>query len=68
LNHQNIVLAVCKSILNRSCEAKVGNLLLRYGGGGHDAAGTCQIAAESADQVLSELVEIFGFAKVPATV
>ncbi len=59
LKQQNTVLAVGKSILNRSCQAKVGDLLLGYGGGGHDAAGTCQIANESADGVLKEIVELF---------
>ena len=56
---QNTVLAVGKSILNRSSKAKVGDLLLVYGGGGHDAAGTCQIANESADLVLKEIVGLF---------
>ena len=59
LKQQNTVLAVGKSILNRSCKAKVGDLLLAYGGGGHDAAGTCQIANESADRVLKEIIELF---------
>jgi len=59
LKQQNTVLAVGKSILNRSSKAKVGDLLLGYGGGGHDAAGTCQIANESADQVLKEIVGLF---------
>ena len=40
-------------------KAKVGDLLLGYGGGGHDAAGTCQIANESADQALKEIVGLF---------
>jgi nanoRNase/pAp phosphatase (c-di-AMP/oligoRNAs hydrolase) len=59
LKQQNTVLAVGKSILNRNCKAKVGDLLLGYGGGGHDAAGTCQIANESADQVLKEIIDLF---------
>jgi len=59
LKQQNTVLAVGKSILNRSSKAKVGDLLLGYGGGGHDAAGTCQIANESAEQVLTEIVGLF---------
>ena len=59
LKQQNTVFAVGKSILNRSCKAKVGDLLLGYGGGGHDAAGTCQIANESAEKVLKEIVELF---------
>ncbi len=34
----------------------MGTLMLEYGGGGHDAAGTCQIANEDAERVLGELV------------
>jgi len=68
LKQQNTVLAVGKSIFNRSCKVRVGDLLLTYGGGGHDAAGTCQIANESADHVVNELVELFGSAEVTARV
>jgi nanoRNase/pAp phosphatase (c-di-AMP/oligoRNAs hydrolase) len=57
LKQQNTVFAVGKSILNRSSKTKIGNLLLTYGGGGHDAAGTCQIAHESAERVLREIVD-----------
>ena len=66
LRAQNTVLAVGKSIFNRGSEAPIGELLLGYGGGGHNAAGTCQIANESADRVLGELIELFGPAKVLA--
>jgi nanoRNase/pAp phosphatase (c-di-AMP/oligoRNAs hydrolase) len=31
--------------------------MLRYGGGGHEAAGTCQVANEDAGRVLEELAE-----------
>jgi nanoRNase/pAp phosphatase (c-di-AMP/oligoRNAs hydrolase) len=31
--------------------------MLGYGGGGHEAAGTCQVANEDATRVLGELVE-----------
>jgi nanoRNase/pAp phosphatase (c-di-AMP/oligoRNAs hydrolase) len=30
--------------------------MLSYGGGGHEAAGTCQVANEDAETVLAELV------------
>jgi nanoRNase/pAp phosphatase (c-di-AMP/oligoRNAs hydrolase) len=30
--------------------------MLEYGGGGHDAAGTCQVPSGDADRVLAELV------------
>lgn len=52
----NIVLATGKSILDRGCTTNVGELMLEYGGGGHLAAGTCQMPVEEADQVLAALV------------
>jgi nanoRNase/pAp phosphatase (c-di-AMP/oligoRNAs hydrolase) len=53
---QNVVMAVGKSIFNRSSRTDIGNLLLEYGGGGHANAGTCQVAVEDADRVRDELV------------
>ena len=54
---QNTVFAVGKSIVNRSSKTNVGELMLKYGGGGHHAAGTCQIDHGKAPQVLQELIE-----------
>jgi len=54
---QNTVYATGKSIFDRSSRTNVGELMLKYGGGGHDAAGTCQVEHEDADRVLSELIE-----------
>lgn len=54
---QNTVFATGKSIIDRGCTTNVGALMLRHGGGGHAAAGTCQIETEDADLVLAELVE-----------
>jgi len=53
---QNTVLAFGKSIFDRTNKTHVGELMLRYGGGGHAAAGTCQIETEKADTVLGELI------------
>jgi nanoRNase/pAp phosphatase (c-di-AMP/oligoRNAs hydrolase) len=57
LKQQNTVFAVGKSIVDRSSRTNVGTLMLEYGGGGHEAAGTCQIANEDAVRVLGELVD-----------
>ncbi len=57
LKKQNTVLAVGKSIFNRNSKTDIGKLLLNYGGGGHVAAGTCQIPNEKADAVLEELIK-----------
>jgi nanoRNase/pAp phosphatase (c-di-AMP/oligoRNAs hydrolase) len=57
LKQQNTVFAVGKSIVDRSSPVDVGALMLEHGGGGHQAAGTCQIANDEAEAVLPQLVE-----------
>lgn len=54
---QNCVFAVGYSIVNRTATVDIGNLMLKYGGGGHHMVGTCQVPYEDADQVLRELVD-----------
>jgi nanoRNase/pAp phosphatase (c-di-AMP/oligoRNAs hydrolase) len=56
VKQQNTVFATGKSILNRTSATDVGELMLEYGGGGHSAAGTCQVPNEDAERVLGELV------------
>jgi nanoRNase/pAp phosphatase (c-di-AMP/oligoRNAs hydrolase) len=53
---QNTVFATGKSILDRSSRVNIGALMLLYGGGGHENAGTCQVPNERAAAVLHELV------------
>ena len=57
LRRENTVMAVGKSITNRTSRTDVGALMLTYGGGGHEAAGTCQVPNDQAQQVLEELLE-----------
>ncbi|MDF2964203.1 MAG: exopolyphosphatase [Paenibacillus sp.] len=56
-NKQNCVFACGHSIVNRTSRTDVGALMLQNGGGGHRAAGTCQVSYENAEPVLSRLVE-----------
>jgi nanoRNase/pAp phosphatase (c-di-AMP/oligoRNAs hydrolase) len=56
----NTVLAVGKSILDRTSPTDVGSVMLRYGGGGHIAAGTCQVPHEESERVIVEVVEAVG--------
>ena len=57
LKKQNTVFAIGKSIFDRSSKTNVGELCLKYGGGGHIAAGTCQVPNEQAEKTLKELTE-----------
>ena len=52
----NTVFACGKSILDRSSPVDVGEVMLRYGGGGHLAAGTCQVPHDESDRVEREIV------------
>ena len=54
---QNTVFATGKSILDRSSRTNIGELMLHYGGGGHENAGTCQVANDEAAQVLQGLID-----------
>lgn len=56
-NKQNTVLAIGKSILNKTSKTHVGKLCLEYGGGGHQAAGTCQIENLRAEETLHEIID-----------
>ena len=57
LNKMNTVFATGKSIINRTSKTNIGELMLKYGGGGHENAGTCQIDNDDAERVLGELIE-----------
>lgn len=54
---QNAVLTVGKSIFNRTCGRDLGEIMLRYGGGGHVAAGTCQVPNDEAEERLGDIIE-----------
>ena len=58
-SHQSVVAAVGHSIFNRTCKTSVGDLMSKYGGGGHRGAGTCVLpldkAADAIDEILFEL-------------
>ncbi|MAE67836.1 MAG: exopolyphosphatase [Phycisphaeraceae bacterium] len=56
LKKQNTVFAIGRSIFDRACPVDVGALCLQFGGGGHEAAGTCQVANDEAERARNELI------------
>ena len=62
---QNTVIAVGKSILNRTSGVDIGALMLSYGGGGHANAGTCQVQHADSDRTVDEIVGHLNAARVP---
>ncbi len=53
---KNCVFACGHSIINRTAQADIGPLMRAHGGGGHTAAGTCQVSHDEADATLQRLV------------
>ncbi|MEG0170003.1 MAG: exopolyphosphatase [Anaerorhabdus sp.] len=49
--------AVGYSVLNKTCTMDVGNLMLKYGGGGHKVVGTCQFTDEEMNTKLESLID-----------
>ena len=54
---QNTAVMIGKSIVNKTSEADIGALCLKYGGGGHKNAGTCQLENDQVDALLPEIIE-----------
>lgn len=53
---QNVMISCGYSVLNRSCTADIGALMLKHGGGGHKQVGTCQVPTEKAEAVIADIV------------
>jgi nanoRNase/pAp phosphatase (c-di-AMP/oligoRNAs hydrolase) len=56
---RNIVISCGYSIINRTASVDVGSLMLKYCGGGHRRAGTCQVPTDKADKIIKEISEEF---------
>ncbi|MEE9230829.1 MAG: exopolyphosphatase [Acidobacteriota bacterium] len=52
-----VVAAIGHSILNRTCQTNIGELVSCYGGGGHFGAGTTPLPPEKTDSALEAIVE-----------
>jgi nanoRNase/pAp phosphatase (c-di-AMP/oligoRNAs hydrolase) len=59
MQKQNTVLACGRSIINRSSKTDIGPLMLKFGGGGHAAAGTCQVPNDKWEAALAEIIAVF---------
>ena len=53
---RNTAVMIGKSIINKASEANIGELCLKYGGGGHKNAGTCQIDNDKVDEALPDII------------
>lgn len=53
---RNVVAALGHSIFNRTSKTNIGELLKKYGGGGHAGAGTAQFSKEEAAAKIAEII------------
>ncbi len=53
---QNTAVMIGKSIVNKASKADIGELCLKYGGGGHMNAGTCQLDNDVVDEKLPDII------------
>ena len=54
---QNTAVMIGKSIVNKGSDADIGAICLKYGGGGHRNAGTCQLDNDKVDAQLPDIIE-----------
>ena len=54
---QNTAVMIGKSIVNRASQVDIGEICLKYGGGGHRNAGTCQLDNDVVDAKLPEIIK-----------
>ncbi|MBR5110929.1 MAG: exopolyphosphatase [Clostridia bacterium] len=54
---QNTAVMIGKSIVNKASTVDIGELCLKYGGGGHHNAGTCQLENDVVDKELPNIIK-----------
>jgi nanoRNase/pAp phosphatase (c-di-AMP/oligoRNAs hydrolase) len=54
---QNTAVMIGKSIINKSGVVNIGDICLKYGGGGHKNAGTCQLDNDKVDDLLPDIIK-----------
>jgi len=57
-NNEFAMISVGRSIINRSSSVDVGSMVLKYGGGGHQQVGTCQVKYDEVDRIVGEMLKI----------
>ncbi len=57
-DRKTVQVSIGQSIFNRQCNVNIGQLLSRYGGGGHAGAGGCTMELDTADQFIEEILQV----------
>jgi len=54
---ENVTIGVGYNIFNKTANINIGQLLKKYGGGGHKAVGSTRVPKEKADEVVEQLLK-----------
>jgi oligoribonuclease NrnB/cAMP/cGMP phosphodiesterase (DHH superfamily) len=57
-DRSQVVVGVGYNIFNRRCRVNVGELLSKFGGGGHRTVGACQFHIDEAEIYLSQIMDV----------
>jgi hypothetical protein len=57
-DRNSVLVSVGHSIFNKNCHVNVGDMLSRFEGGGHAAAGACGFAADKAEEYIPRIIDI----------
>jgi len=57
-NNEFAMISVGHSIINRTSTVDVGSMVLKYGGGGHQQVGTCQVKYDEVDRIVAEMLQV----------
>jgi len=57
-DRRTIRLKIGHSILNSTCKVNIGKMLARFGGGGHQGAGSCSFPVEKADERIKTIIDL----------
>ena len=55
---EKVIISVGRSIFNRTCHVDIGKLCARYGGGGHQGAGSCSFSRADFEKNIQEIIKV----------
>jgi len=53
-----VVISLGSNIFSKSCKVHLGRLVAKYGGGGHEGAGSCSCHKDEAEKIISEIIAV----------
>ena len=57
-NREKVIISLGQNIFNRKSRVNLGHLVSRYGGGGHEGAGSCHFHISEVGEKIAEIIDI----------